>query len=168
MMTFTTLLEETLEAWVDARQGIIEEAENIPDRRFDFRPTPEVKSVTELIQHIIEVAELMTGELTRPDTNFHRAPWPELIGQYAAHVKEARGKAELLALLKSSLDEGVARFREAGELAMLQLITRFDDEIKSMLISASASTEKMRTTIPGAPAMPSPTTYKSPTSVSTS
>ena len=94
--------------------------------RFDFRPTPEVKSVTELIQHIIEVAELMTGELTRPDTNFHRAPWPELIDQYAAHVKEARGKAELLALLKSSLDEGVARFREAGELAMLQLITRFD------------------------------------------
>lgn len=126
MMTFTTLLEETLEAWVDARQGIIEEAENIPDRRFDFRPTPEVKTVTELIQHIIEVAELMTGELTRPDTNFHRAPWPELIGQYATHVKEARGKAELLALLKSSLDEGVARFREAGELAMLQLITRFD------------------------------------------
>ena len=127
-MPFDTTLDETLEAWRDARQGLIEEVENIPEGRFDFRPTPEVRSVAELVQHILEVALMMTGELTRPDTDFARAPWPELIDLYAAHVKEARTKASLLKLLEVSIDEAEARFRETGELGLLQLITRFDGE----------------------------------------
>ncbi len=133
MPLFASLLEETLEAWEDARQGIIEELENIPAERFDFRPTPEVRSVTELVQHILEVALLMTDELTRPDTDFHRAEWPELISMYAAHVRDVQDKDGLLELLRSQLAEGVAKFREAGELAMLQLITRFDGRLGTKL-----------------------------------
>ncbi len=125
-MTFASLLDETLEAWEDARHGIIEEVENIPEDRFDFRPTPDVRSLAELVQHILEVAFLMTGELTRPDTDLKRTPWPELIELYAGHVAEADTKAKLLELLRSQLEEGVRKFREAGELALLQLITRFD------------------------------------------
>ncbi|UCC47556.1 MAG: DinB family protein [Gemmatimonadota bacterium] len=128
MTLFDSLLEETLEAWSDVRQGLIDEVANVPDDRFDFRPTPETRSVTELIQHILEVALMMTGELTRPDTDFHRAPWPELLDLYAAHVKDAGTKAELLDLLRSSIREAEQKFRAAGELAMLQLITRFDGE----------------------------------------
>ena len=93
MPHFDSLLEETLEAWSDVRQGLLEELENIPDDRFDFRPTPEVRSVAELTQHILEVALMMTGELTRPDTDFRRAPWPELLDLYAAHVKKATDRA---------------------------------------------------------------------------
>ena len=125
-MTFASLLDETLEAWEDARHGIIEEVENIPEDRFDFRPTPDVRSLAELVQHILEVAFLMTGELTRPDTDLKRTPWPELIELYAGHVAEADTKAKLLELLRSQLEEGVRKFSEAGELALLQLITRFD------------------------------------------
>ena len=125
---FKSLLEETLEGWRDVRSGLIEEVENIPADRFAFRPTPETRSVTELVQHILDVALLMTGELTRPDTNFHRAPWPQLIDLYAPHVKEAMTKRELLGLLTSTIDEAEERFMTSGELAMLQMITRFDGE----------------------------------------
>lgn len=128
MSLFDSLLEETLEAWSDVRQGLVDEVANVPEDRFDFRPTPDTRSVTELIQHILEVALMMTGELTRPDTDFHRAPWPELLDLYAAHVKGAGTKAELLGLLRSSIHEAEQKFRAAGELAMLQLITRFDGE----------------------------------------
>jgi uncharacterized damage-inducible protein DinB len=123
-----SLLEETLEAWSDVRQGLIEELENIPDDRFDFRPTPETRSVAELTQHILEVALMMTGELTRPDTDFRRAPWPELLDLYAAHVKQATSKRQLIDMLAQSFPEAEQRFLEAGELHMLQLIERFDGE----------------------------------------
>lgn len=128
MTRFNSILDETLEAWTDVREGLIDEVENIPADRFDFRPTPEVRSVTELVQHILEVALMMTGELTRHDTDFRRAPWPELLQMYASPVYDADDKGSLIELLRSSMEEAESKFREAGELHLLQLIARFDGE----------------------------------------
>jgi uncharacterized damage-inducible protein DinB len=122
----TSFLEETLEAWRDARSGIIDEVANIPADQFDFRPTPETKSVRELVQHILEVSMLMTGELTRADTDLKRLPWPELLARYAQDAYAAQSKEDLLALLRSQLGDAETRFREAGELAMMQYLERFD------------------------------------------
>lgn len=127
MVPFNSMLEETLEAWQGVRDGLIAEVRNIPANRFDFRPTPQSRSVTELVQHILELALMMTGELTRPDTNFHRAPWPKLLGMYAKTAWRAQTKPALLRLLTSQIADGARRFRRAGELSLLQLITRFDE-----------------------------------------
>jgi uncharacterized damage-inducible protein DinB len=124
-----SLLEETLEAWRDVRLGLIAEVRNIPARHFDFRPTPDVRSVRELVVHILEVAMMMTGELTRDDTDLHRRPWPKLLRLYARPAYEAKTRAELLALLKSQLTDAERAFREAGELRLYQFIERFDGEV---------------------------------------
>jgi uncharacterized damage-inducible protein DinB len=121
-----TILEEALESWQDVRSGFIEEVGNIPGKHWGFRPVPEVRSVRELVVHVLEIAMMMTGELTREDTNFHRAPWPKLLGMYAGPAYKAKTRAELLRLLQSQLVEGEKKFRAAGELHMLQRITRFD------------------------------------------
>ena len=133
MAQIKSLLEETLEAWEDVRQGLIEEVENIPEDRFDFRPAPELKNVAELIRHILEVALMMTGELARPDTDFRRAPWPELLDLYAGHLDDYATKAELLEVLRASFDEACEKFSEVGELHMLQFITRFDGGLGTRL-----------------------------------
>jgi uncharacterized damage-inducible protein DinB len=119
-------LEETLEAWRDARIGIIKELENIPEDRLDFRPTPETRSVRELIQHILEVSMMMTGELSRPYTNMKRAPWPDLLNQYAKAAYGAKTKRELLDILSSQMDDAERSFRKAGDLALWQFMDRFD------------------------------------------
>ena len=124
--TYTNLLEEALESWEDARIGALEEARNIPEKHWDFRPTPETRSVRELVVHILEVAMLMTGELTRPDTNFRRHPWPKMLATYAKPAYEARSRGELLKLMRSQLKAGMRQFNQAGELHMLQYIERFD------------------------------------------
>ncbi|HEY8711372.1 MAG TPA: DinB family protein [Thermoanaerobaculia bacterium] len=121
-----TLLEEAIEAWEDARNGVIAEVENLPANRFDFRPTPDVRSVTELVIHILEVSLMMAGELTREDTNLRRYPWPKLIAHYSKPIENVSGKRQLLAKLRSTLREGTKKFRSAGEIHMLQQIVRFD------------------------------------------
>ena len=126
MSRITTLLEEALESWEGARLGFIDEVRNIPAAHWDYRPASEVKSVRDLAVHILEVAMMMTGELTRGDTNFRRAPFPKLLKMYAGPAYKAKTRAELLKLLKTQLRDGQKEFRTAGELHMLQLIERID------------------------------------------
>jgi uncharacterized damage-inducible protein DinB len=121
-----SLLEEAIEAWADARNGIIDEVQNIPARQFDFTPAKGVRSVSELVMHIMEVSLMMTGELTREDTNFHRAPWPKLLAMYSKPIDGLQSKRELLPALRSTLRDGIKAFRGAGELHMMQWIIRFD------------------------------------------
>ncbi|MDH3215418.1 MAG: DinB family protein [Candidatus Krumholzibacteria bacterium] len=128
MTQSTTRLEEALEAWGDARRGVIDEVRNIPAKQWDFRPTPDVKSVRELAVHILEVAMLMTGELTRTDTNFRRAPWLKLLRMYAGSAYKAKSRTELQRILRLQLKSAQREFRSVGELHMLQLIERFDGE----------------------------------------
>ena len=123
-----TILDEAIDAWEDARNGVIDEVENIPSGKFDFRPAPEVRNVSELILHIMEVSLMMTGELTREDTNLQRDPWPRLLARYSGPIKDISGKRQLLAALRSTLRDGVKAFRAAGDLHMLQYITRFDGQ----------------------------------------
>ena len=129
MRYLQSFLEETLEAWRDVRVGIIEEVQNIPARHFDFRPTPETKSVRELIQHILEVSMMMTGELTRADTDLKRLPWPDLLAKYAQEAYRATTKKELVGLLRSQLTEAERKFRGEGELALMQYLERFDGKL---------------------------------------
>lgn len=129
----TTLLDEALDSWDDVRTGLIHEVRNIPAAGWDFRPTPEMRSVRELAVHVLEVAMMMTGELTRDDTNLRRAPWPKLLRQYAGAAYRAKTRADLLSLLKSQLRDGIKRFRAAGELHMLQHIERFDGKTGTRL-----------------------------------
>ena len=124
----TTLLDEVLESWQGVRAGLIDEVRNLPAGRFDFRPTPETRSVAEVVRHILEVAMLMTGELSRPDTNLHRAPWPKLLALHAGPAYRAKTKAQLLALLGSQIALAERRFRRAGELSLYQMIRRFDGQ----------------------------------------
>lgn len=121
-----TLLEEALEAWEDARQGVIAEARNVPADRFDFRPEEEVRSVEELIVHIMEVSEMMVGELVREDGSFRRRPFSELLEEYAGHLHRLSGKQELLEALQATLQAGMTRFRRVGDIHMLGTIERFD------------------------------------------
>jgi len=123
-----SLLDEAIESWEDARNGVIAELEIFPADQYQFRPTPTVRSVAQLAVHIMEVSLMMAGELTREDGDFTRAPFPRLIAEYAKPVAKLRTKRELLAAMRRTLREGVKQFRDAGELRMLQTIKRFDGE----------------------------------------
>ncbi|HEY6139105.1 MAG TPA: DinB family protein [Thermoanaerobaculia bacterium] len=127
----TTLLDEALEAWTDARNGVIAELENIPANRFDAAAGAGARSVGELALHIAEVGLMMAGELTRGDGDFRRAPYDTLIAEYRGPIDAAKGKREIVAAMKRTLKDGLRAFRDTGELHMLGPIRRFDGKYGS-------------------------------------
>jgi uncharacterized damage-inducible protein DinB len=127
-VALTTLLEETLEAWQYAREGVIAEVKNLSDSDLKFRPHPESRTAAELAVHVVESGLMMAGELTRPDGSFRRRSFPQFIKEYAGHIRPTSKKSELVRLLRQTHAEGERTVRAAGELLMLQTITRFDGE----------------------------------------
>ena len=125
---FENLLDEALEAWGDARKGVIAELENLPADSFVARPVPGMRSVAEMAVHVLEVAQMMVGELCREETDFRRLPWHELLELHAGDLLALTDRDNLLSALHTTLENGIERFREVGELHMLQTIERFDGE----------------------------------------
>ena len=123
---YTNLLEEALEAWGWARDGVIAEVRNLPARALDFRPTPEMRSVRELVVHIVENSCMMVGELTRPDGDFTRKSYAALVREHTRGLPRPRSKSQCVALLRATYRDGARRFKAAGEILMLQTIRRFD------------------------------------------
>jgi uncharacterized damage-inducible protein DinB len=101
---------------------------NLPESALHFRPNDQTRTTREVVQHIIESGLLMFGELSRPDGDFLRKPYPDLLEEYASGASRYRTKAALLAALKRTHADGAKRFRAAGEVAMLQTIRQFNGE----------------------------------------
>jgi uncharacterized damage-inducible protein DinB len=129
----STLLDEALDGWRYAREGVIAELENIPAQSFDFRPTPRTRSVAELARHIVEAGMVMAGELSHPGGNFTRQSYEAFLAEYAGGLEPAQDKGALLNQLRGTLEDGVAKLRNAGEMLILQQITQFNGEPASRL-----------------------------------
>lgn len=125
MSDHQVLLDEALAAWRGARAGFIAEVENIPAEHFDFRPAEGVRSIKELCVHILEVAMMMVGELTREHADFTRAGPGALAKEYAGPAYALNTRQDLLAMLRTQLDEGEAAFRVLGE-GMFGPVKQFD------------------------------------------
>lgn len=123
-----TLLEEVIEAWRDARGGVIEEARNIPERQFTFSPAPHTRTVAELLRHIMEVSMMMVEELTRSETDLTARTFAELLEPHSRALSRLKTKRSLLAALDSTLEEGIDRLRQCGDLHLMQAMVRFDGE----------------------------------------
>ncbi len=100
MRGYTTILDEALEAWAYARRGVIDEIRNFSDDAMTFKPSAGSRSVIELGQQIIASGLLMAGELSHPDGNFRRKPYPELLRKHAGGHETPTSKGALLDALE--------------------------------------------------------------------
>jgi uncharacterized damage-inducible protein DinB len=133
MKDYTSLLEEALEAWGFVREGVIDELQALPEKDLGFKPTEKSRSVIELVQHIVESGTLMAGELTRADGDFQRKSYEGFLHEYGRGISAKRTKAQLLDALRKTHTDGQRKFREAGELQILQFIRRFDGKMGTRL-----------------------------------
>jgi uncharacterized damage-inducible protein DinB len=121
-----SLLDEMLTAWAYTRDGVIAELKNLPESALDITPDKLPRTVRDLVLHIIESGLLMSGELSRPDGDFLRKSYTELMKEHMRGTPKGRTKAELLAGLTRTHTDGETRIRTLGEIGMLQHIRQFN------------------------------------------
>ena len=122
-------LDHIIDRWTEVRAGFIDELAQIPADQFDFRPTPDVRSVAEIVRHIVEAQKFMAGEVCRPDTNFRRQPILELIKSYAGDMDAVEGKDALIELMKESMKSVEAALRSFGKEGLHETMERLDGKL---------------------------------------
>ena len=133
-MSTVSLLDEALDAWTDARRGVIAELRCVPADQLGFRPADGARSVGEIAQHVADTALMWCGELSNPAGDFTRRNFPAFIREYGTlDADRPRDKAGLVRLLRSTHVRGVRQLRATGEVGMLQTIRRFDGELWTRL-----------------------------------
>lgn len=118
-------VETIIALWKDTRAGLIHEVENIPEDQFSFRPTPDTRSIAELLQHIISAQKILVGETCRAESNLMRQSFVAHAKEYADGVNEATDKNGLLELLRTSMEEAEACIRSYGD-NLEETMTRLD------------------------------------------
>ena len=108
-------IDRIIEGWKEIRAGLIEEVSQIPADQFSFRATPETRSVSEIVQHIIETQKTLVGEAVRQETNLMRQTLEDHAKEYAPEVVGVADKNGLLELLRSSMETSEASMRAAGD-----------------------------------------------------
>lgn len=91
------------------RAGVIQIAEDIPAERYDFRPTPESRSVGETLVHITWLwgfTRRLHGE-SRP-ASLERFDFAAVVAETRAEEAKPRTKAEILELLHLEGDRFIA------------------------------------------------------------
>lgn len=118
-------VENIIESWKEVRNGLIDEASQIPAEQFSFQPAPDTRSVRRLLQHLVESQKFLVGEACRPDTNLMRGSFADNAKLYAPGVTDVNEKDELLNLLGTSMDESAEKLRAAGD-ELKNTMKRFD------------------------------------------
>ena len=107
--------ETIIGLWKDAREGLIQEVEKIPEDQFSFRATPDTRSIAEILQHIIQAQKILVGEACRSDTNLMRQSMVAHAQEYAPGVHKVTDKNGLIELLRSSMAEAQACIGDSAD-----------------------------------------------------
>jgi uncharacterized damage-inducible protein DinB len=126
-MALKSLLEEALEAWKYARDGVIEEVKNLPEESMTAQ-SASPRTVADIVHHIAESGLMMAGELSRVDGDFQRQPHPAFLAEYAGGMERPTTKVELVTLLERTYRDGRDRLRQAGEARLMEPIRQFNGE----------------------------------------
>lgn len=118
-------IDAIIGSWREVRAGLIEEASQIPADKFSFKAADGMRSVAELLQHLVEAQKFLVGEACRPDTNLLRKSFAENIKDYAPDVRAVNDKEGILQLLATAMDDA-DRLLRANADEMKNSMKRFD------------------------------------------
>src|SRR5262249_28295119 len=117
---------ETLIAlWKECRLGLIKEGEKNSEDQFNFKATPENRSIAEVLQHIIQSQCFLVGETCRDNSNLMRQSFPDHLKEYAGGVTEISDKQGLLDRLRTTMDQMESNIRDFGD-KLDETMVRFD------------------------------------------
>src|SRR2546423_1228133 len=118
-------IDAIIGSWREVRAGLIDEASQVPADKFSFRAADGMRTVAELLQHLVESQKMLVGEACRPDTNLMRKSFGDQIKDYAPNVRDANDKDSILKLLATAMDDTEKQMRQHAD-ELRYIMKRFD------------------------------------------
>ena len=82
------------------RKNTIQVAEDIPESKYDFKATPDTRTIAQILVHIAYGPEFMFHINDNKITDMTKVNLPELFQKVRAEESKVRSKAEIIALLQ--------------------------------------------------------------------
>jgi uncharacterized damage-inducible protein DinB len=96
--------KEMAAAFRTVRKNTIQIAEDIPESKYEFKATPDTRSIAQTLVHIACGPEFAFHIHSEKGTDMAKVNFPELFQKMAAEESKVRNKAEIIALLKTQGD----------------------------------------------------------------
>src|SRR5262244_2110566 len=114
-------LKVVLDSWNDIGNKLIAMAEDFPEDKYDFKPTPAQRSFAEQLLHMAGANYYFTN-VARGE----KAPAAE-----DPKRSEFKGKADVVAFVKKSFADGAAAIKDKGDSGMSQILTDNDNHYQA-------------------------------------
>jgi uncharacterized damage-inducible protein DinB len=115
--------KELAHAFRTVRKNTIQIAEDIPENKYDFKASPESRTIAQTLVHIAFGTTFATtlhgGKIS--DTN--QINFPEIFAKVGAEEAKRRSKAEIIALLKTDGEKFAAMLETFSEPFLAEPIT---------------------------------------------
>jgi uncharacterized damage-inducible protein DinB len=99
--------QEALAAWNEIGRKLVTMAEDWPEAKYDYKPTPEVRSFAQILLHVAGVNYIFTNVALGKE-----------LGPGELPRDKYKTKADIVAVLKKSIADGAAVFKEKGDAGM--------------------------------------------------
>jgi uncharacterized damage-inducible protein DinB len=110
--------KELAEAFRTVRKNTIQIAEEIPEDKYDFKASPESRTIAQTLAHLAVAPQFQLHVHANKVTDMKTVNFGELFQRFGAAETQARSKAELIAYLKEEGDK-FASFLETVDEAFL-------------------------------------------------
>src|SRR5215470_17316648 len=105
------------------RENTIKIAEDIPEERYGYRPTPESRSVEQLLLHIVVLTKATRTMHERERIqSFQNYDFGALLKGMSVHEDDRRSKKEIVSLLKDEGDAFIAWLEHVPESTLTEIV----------------------------------------------
>ncbi|HYM01076.1 MAG TPA: DinB family protein [Blastocatellia bacterium] len=120
------LTEAIVRSWKQAREALLAELEQIPADKFDFKATPETRTVAEIVKHILGAQKVFVGEVCQYGHALTREAVFGGVKQYGDEIANINDKDGLVSLLKANMEWAESKVCEFGDGGLQEPTTRLD------------------------------------------
>jgi uncharacterized damage-inducible protein DinB len=132
LRTFTMLamvrLDFLLDSWKTIRQDAAQAVEDLPAGELDFKPAPDLDSFRQIVTHIINAGNGLTGLLLEGEEHLTGPDFREKIKKYFCTLPEQADAALLAAELRQAVDARTAALAQKSPEWYSQIVTRVDGQ----------------------------------------
>ena len=118
-------LKVVLDSWNEIGQKLVAMAEDFPEDKYDFKPTPAQRSFAEQLLHAAGASYYFTNPATGQKPPAGEDPKRE----------NYKTKADIVAFVKKSVADGAAALQAKGEKGLMQTVPYGDQEARVLDIA---------------------------------